>query len=132
MNLSDFQRPPKNTYAFNALRHKQSLETPLGKMHVELHMDDRRPPDAKMLKLAEGFLKYVKGHFDYILDIIYGAYRHWVTVKEDPDWFPYLDVPADLTRKQVSDYCEVRLFVGRHLKGWDTPYDTGIWLFPKW
>src|SRR6185503_14150017 len=85
---------------------------------------DKTPPDEKMLKLSAELIKFMHGHVEQVWDIMYGAYRHWLTLDEESEE----DAPRKLTRDQVSGYCEARLVVSR----WEKRYDTEIWLLPKW
>lgn len=130
MNHSDFKKLPKNTYAYDVWRRLEPLETSLGNFHVELHApDDKNPPDDEMLRLADELTAYVESHSDYIWDIIFGAYRHCATTA-DSDWLECCDVPEDLTRDQVREYCEPAICITR--QSHNEPYCSDISVFPQW
>src|SRR4051812_1733501 len=113
MNISEFTKLPKNTYAYDVWRRATPVETSLGSFHLELHTPDNKDlPDDEMLKLADALAGYVASHSDHIWDIIYGSFRDCATTA-DPDWLECCEVPADLTRDQVREYCEPAICITR-------------------
>jgi hypothetical protein len=126
MNISEFTKLPKNTYAYDVWRRATSVETSLGSFHVELHS----PPDDEMVRLADELATYVANQSDHVWDIIFGSFRYCATTA-DSDWLESCDVPEDLTRDRVREYCEPAICIARQDDD-DEPYSSDICVFPQW
>ncbi len=130
MNIADFKKLPENTYAYDVWRRTEPVETALGSFHVELHTpEDNNPPDEEMVRLADELAVYVASHSDHVWDIIFGSFRYCATTA-DPDWLESCDVPGDLTRDRVREYCEPAICITRLSEG--DGYLSAVSVFPQW
>ncbi|HEY3932322.1 MAG TPA: hypothetical protein VGM58_08120 [Verrucomicrobiae bacterium] len=133
MTTADFQKQPRDDYAFDYWVWDKRVETPLGSFTVEFQMlgdSDTNPPDEEMLKRAAELVRYAEDHGHYILDIVFGYYLFAV---EKPNWLEKFEIPKDLSRDKISAYLrgDSTLVVSRHLN-WDEPYDSAIYIVPLW
>ncbi len=134
MNLSDVTKLPKGTYAFdNAWGSKQPVKTSLGTLQVLFMLNDKRPPDGEMLRLADQLVAYAQTNTKFIREIIYGSYRYFVT-EYGPDTVENCQVPADLKPEQIRKYCDPELVVERDPTDGlqPIPYACRITVNPQW
>lgn len=131
MNISQFQKQPREPYTLDRWFWNQKVQTPLGEFMVEFQMGtgDTDPPDDEMLKRASELVRYAETHGDYILDIVFGYYL----LASESDWLEMSGVPRGLNRQtvisQVRD--EGALVVSRWAQQ-ENLYESAIYIVPLW
>lgn len=104
MQLSEFIKAPRGTYAFDFWIHPIYIPSVLSLFSIELRPDTGEP-DVRMVDAAERLVLFMQTFPEKLLDKIY---EHYLSFAEHSEWLADCNVPDKLEKNELVPYLVVR------------------------
>lgn len=129
MQLTEFAKAPRGPYLFDFWVHPIAIPSPLGNFSVEL-FPETGEPDVRMVEEASALVEFLQSQPEKVVSRVF---EHYSRLLRDPNWLAACNVPADLSREDLSSFIQSRsLTVRRSDAGGKIVYENRIYVSPQW